>query len=84
MGNEYELDKVGRWMTTRPVTVDESATVIEAMHLMKERRVRRLPVMRGGKIAGLVTEQMMKEYTPSKATRGSCTTCCRRPRCASS
>jgi acetoin utilization protein AcuB len=59
---------VGDWMTSNPITVDESASVIEALHLLKERNIRRLPVMRKGRLAGLVTERMLYAYTPGKAT----------------
>jgi len=62
------MTKVEQWMTTNPVTIEESATIIEAIHIMKERNIRRLPVMKKGKIVGLVTERMIKDYTPSKAT----------------
>lgn len=59
---------VERWMTKNPITIAADASIIEAIHLMKEKNVRRLPVMKKGKLAGLVTEKMIKEYTPSKAT----------------
>lgn len=62
------MTKVEKWMTRNPVTIEADATVIEAIHLLKEKQIRRLPVMRNGKLAGLVTEKMIKEYTPSKAT----------------
>ena len=62
------MTKVERWMTRNPITIESTATVIEAMHLMKERKVRRLPVMKKGKIAGILTEAMVKDFTPSKAT----------------
>ena len=68
MAEQYELYKVGRWMSKSLTTVEASATVIEAMHLMKDRKVRRLPVMHDGKIAGVITEKMIKDYEPSKAT----------------
>lgn len=62
------MTKVERWMTSNPITIDASSTVIEALHLMKERKIRRLPVMKKGKIAGILTEAMLKDFTPSKAT----------------
>ena len=62
------MTKVERWMTRQPITIEADATVIEAIHLMKERKVRRLPVMKKGKIAGILTEAMVKDFTPSKAT----------------
>ncbi|MCM0083405.1 CBS domain-containing protein [Geomonas sp. Red32] len=62
------MTKVKRWMTTNPIVIEADATVIEAMHLMKEKKIRRLPVMKKGKIAGILTEAMVKDFTPSKAT----------------
>jgi acetoin utilization protein AcuB len=59
---------VGDWMTRDPITVQESASIMEAIHLLKEKNIRRLPVMRGEEIAGLVTEKMLLGYVPTKAT----------------
>jgi acetoin utilization protein AcuB len=59
---------VSDWMTRNPITIDEDATIIEAIHLMKEKGVRRLPVMRNGRLCGLVTDRMLKDYAPGKAT----------------
>ena len=56
------------WMTRNPFTIDESASIIEAMHLMKEKDIRRLPVMRNGRLVGVVTDRMIKDYAPGKAT----------------
>jgi acetoin utilization protein AcuB len=62
------MTKVEKWMTRNPITIDADATIIEAIHLMKEKNIRRLPVMKKGKFVGLITDRMIKEYTPSKAT----------------
>lgn len=62
------MTKVEKWMTRNPITIEKDATVIEAMHLMKEKNVRRLPVMDKGKIAGIITEKMVMEFKPSRAT----------------
>jgi acetoin utilization protein AcuB len=35
---------------------------------MKEKNIRRIPVMDKGKIAGIVTEKMILDFQPSKAT----------------
>jgi acetoin utilization protein AcuB len=59
---------VAEWMTPHPITVDEDASVIEAIHLLKEKNIRRLPVMKRGKLVGLVTEKMLFGYMPAKAT----------------
>lgn len=60
--------KVADWMTPNPITIDENDTIIEAIHLMKEKDIRRLPVTCKGKFCGLITDRMLKEYTPGKAT----------------
>ncbi len=59
---------VGDWMTRNPITIEDSASVIEAIHLLKERNIRRLPVMKQGRLVGLVTEKMLLSFTPGKAT----------------
>lgn len=59
---------VGEWMTRNPITIEQDASVIEAIHLLKEKDIRRLPVMKKGKLVGLVTEKMLYGYMPAKAT----------------
>ena len=61
-------NKVADWMTPNPWTISDDASVMEAMHEMKARNVRRLPVMRDGRLAGVVTDRMLKDYSPGKAT----------------
>ncbi len=63
-----ERTKVGHWMTPDPITIEDTATVMEAMHLLRENGFRRLPVMREGKIAGVITEKMLLGYVPTQAT----------------
>jgi acetoin utilization protein AcuB len=60
--------KVRDWMTPNPITIEADATIIEAIHLLKEKGIRRLPVLRGGKLVGLVTERMLLTFSPGKAT----------------
>lgn len=60
--------KVSDWMTANPATIEQDASLIEAIHLMKEKDVRRLPVTCNGKYCGLLTERMLMQYTPGKAT----------------
>ena len=62
------MSKVEKWMTRDPVTVEADASIMETIHLMKEKDVRRVPVMRKGRLVGLVTDRMIKEYSPGKAT----------------
>ncbi len=60
--------KVGDWMTPNPITIDASSTVVEAIHLLKEKNIRRLPVMKDGKLAGIVTERMLLSFSPGKSS----------------
>jgi CBS domain-containing protein len=51
MKREYVRD----WMTLDPVTVDPGLSVSGAYRLMKEHSIRRLPVIEGGRLVGIVT-----------------------------
>ena len=53
---------------SNPYTIEDDASVIEALHVMKDKNVRRLPVMRKGRLAGVVTDRMLKDFSPGKAT----------------
>ncbi len=66
--NDPMKTKVRDWMTTNPITIDAGASIVQALHLLKERDVRRLPVMRDGKLVGLVTERMLLTFSPGKST----------------
>ena len=65
---DVKRTKVRDWMTPNPVTIDADATIIEAVHLLKEKGIRRLPVLKNGKLVGLVTERMLLSFSPGKAT----------------
>jgi acetoin utilization protein AcuB len=56
------------WMTSDVLTVDEDTSMMKASQIMKENNIRRLPVMRKGKLVGVVTDRDIKEASPSKAT----------------
>lgn len=56
------------WMTPNPITVTPSTTVPEANTLMKQGRIRRLPVVDNGKLVGIVTLGDIREASPSDAT----------------
>lgn len=56
------------WMKKDVITVDESCTVLDAMHIMRENNIRRLPVLKNGKLVGIITEKDIKGFAPSKAS----------------
>lgn len=62
------MTKVSDWMTPNPITIDADCSIIEAIHQMKEKKIRRLPVIRNNRFTGVITDRMIMEYTPSKAT----------------
>jgi acetoin utilization protein AcuB len=56
------------WMTRDPITVDPDASMMDAEQLMKENSIRCLPVMKGGKLVGILTDHDIKASSASKAT----------------
>jgi acetoin utilization protein AcuB len=50
------------------MTIDEDTSMMKASQIMKENNIRRLPVMRKGKLVGMITDRDIKEASPSKAT----------------
>lgn len=55
-------------MTTRLLTVTEDTPVLKATQFMRENKVRRLPVVKGEKLVGIVTEDDLLRVSPSAAT----------------
>ena len=47
--------KVQEVMTRKPITVQEDTPLDQAVHLMESHKVKRLPVVRGGKVVGIVS-----------------------------
>ncbi len=55
-------------MKENPVTVTPDTLVIDAKKIMKEHGFRRLPVLDGKKLVGIVTLNTLREAQPSSAT----------------
>ncbi|MFZ2453003.1 MAG: CBS domain-containing protein, partial [Trichococcus flocculiformis] len=51
-------------MSTDLVTIQPSTKIIEALDLMKEHKIHRLPVVQGETIVGLITEGIIERNTP--------------------
>ena len=60
---------VSDFMTKTVVTVDSQTPIFDAVDLMKQHDIHRLPVVDDGKLVGLSTEGTIAEATPSNATR---------------
>ncbi|MGA1862327.1 CBS and ACT domain-containing protein [Deferribacter thermophilus] len=56
------------WMKKDIVTVNKNDTILDALHLMREHGFRRLPVLEGDKLVGIITEKDIKDFSPSKAS----------------
>jgi acetoin utilization protein AcuB len=60
---------VGERMTRNPVTVSDETSVDDALHLMRERKVRRFPVIdASGQMVGIVSDKDLLHASPSPAT----------------
>lgn len=59
---------VKSYMTSNVVTVSEDTKILEALDIMKEHDFHRLPVVRDGRMVGLVTQEIIQENSPSTAT----------------
>jgi acetoin utilization protein AcuB len=52
-------------MTPGPITVSPEDSLMEALQLMRVHKIRRVPVMVGDKLVGLVTQSDVKRAEPS-------------------
>jgi acetoin utilization protein AcuB len=60
---------VSERMSTRPVTITAGTTITEALRIMRQSRVRRLPVLDDeGRMVGIVSEKDLLYASPSPAT----------------
>lgn len=59
---------VREWMATPVKTVDVETPVADAYNIMMEQGIRRLPVLDGEKLVGIVTLGDLREARPSPAT----------------
>jgi acetoin utilization protein AcuB len=60
---------IKEWMTRDVITVDPETSMMRAAKLMKEKGIRRLPVVdEKGKVLGMLSDRDVKEASPSKAT----------------
>jgi len=56
------------WMSRPVITVDENDSMQKALQLLKENRIKMLPVMKKGKLRGIVTDRDLKKKSASDAT----------------
>lgn len=61
-------DPVRKWMTGRVMTITPQTTLPEVQRIMLDCNIRRLPVVQGDKLAGIVTLGDLREAKASDAT----------------
>jgi acetoin utilization protein AcuB len=59
---------VAKRMKRHPAFVDEGDSMKKAMDLLKENEIRHLPVLKDGKLVGILSERDIKQASPSPAT----------------
>lgn len=59
---------VSDFMSTELITVSPETPIFDAIDLMKKHDIHRLPVLEQEKLVGLITEGIIQEAMPSKAT----------------
>lgn len=55
-------------MTTNPFSVSPDSTIPDAHEIMTRHNVKRLPVLKDGKLVGIVSKEDIAQASPSKAT----------------
>ncbi len=55
-------------MTTNPFIISPDHTIPDAHEIMTQHNIRRLPVMKNGKLVGIVSREDIERASPSKAT----------------
>ena len=59
---------VKNWMSKNVITIDADDSMQHAIKLLKEHKINLLPVMKKGKLAGVITDRDLKKSSPSEAT----------------
>lgn len=55
-------------MTVNPFTVTENTPIFEAGELLRKNNIARLPVVKDGKLVGIITQEDLLKVSPSEAT----------------
>jgi acetoin utilization protein AcuB len=59
---------VRHWMTRDPIAIEADTPFLEARLVLRDRRIRHLPVVEQGRLLGVVTDRDLKEAAPSGAS----------------
>jgi acetoin utilization protein AcuB len=59
---------VGERMSHPVISINPDMAIIDALNLMKRERIRRTPIVRDGKLVGIVSDKDLLNASPSQAT----------------
>ncbi|MBW1700925.1 MAG: CBS domain-containing protein [Deltaproteobacteria bacterium] len=59
---------VRNFMRKEVITVDFNTPIMAALEIMKQNKIKRLPVTKNAKFVGLITRAMIRDASPSEAT----------------
>ena len=59
---------VSDWMTRKVITIAPDDSVSAAVKLMKEKKIKHIPVVKDEKLKGIISDRDIREFSPSKAT----------------
>lgn len=59
---------VREWMSPNPISIRPDTTLVDAHKIMTDNQIRRLPVLKGEKLVGIVTLGDVRGAEPSEAT----------------
>jgi len=59
---------VKNWMSKPAITIDENEFMSDAIKLLKNHNIKMLPVMKKGKLVGIITDRDLKRASASDAT----------------
>ncbi len=59
---------IGEYMNTNVITVSSDTLIHDAEKIMRDHKIRRLPVVDKGKLVGVITRDTLREISPSPAT----------------
>jgi acetoin utilization protein AcuB len=55
-------------MKRDPITISPETGILEASRLLRQHKIRHLPVVKGGRLVGILTDRDLKRVSPSPAT----------------
>jgi len=59
---------VSDWMTRKVFIIAPDSSVSDAVKLMKEKKIKHIPVVKDERLKGIISDRDIREFMPSKAT----------------